>query len=489
MNTLASQLKQKSKSINLERLKKAAKTKLAERTKAAYIAENERTQKERSKEKEKQRLSEQKQLIKWLVPGLLSGWNNEDQIQYKPCSDDERRTAKKYLGYIYSNDSLKRLNRELEKLEINIRVFQNRIANLSGYAENRLPSLVFDFESLLVSYSSQDFLFSNLWRKDFERKALQFEKSALASFTVKTNNERASALNEIAMIDFDSDILQVKKLSKTLRPRIDTFLSRYQSLVSSPASFFILLPRGDKFSGLSYIELTARREYQLAVAKYVLNEMKIHYEIFPPDVIGKFIAAFRVASGEDLFSALLQHITDPELESKFTGYIRLMDANRNNHKKTRLPSIEGKDVNDILNLIFTSVEKIYSSLSVLKIEDLEINYGQVCYSPSVRIDDLFETFLFPEIDRLEYDIQWFRSSAGQKFKSEFTKYLNELAEAGKYSVKLKIFSEDDQLLIEFPSGKEIVCDVDWNSFEHLMNLLEFEITETTSTGVVKLKWA
>ena len=44
------------------------------------------------------------------------------------------------------------------------------------------------------------------------------------------------------------------------------------------------------------------------------------------------------------------------------------------------------------------------------------------------------------------------------------------------------------MLIELPSGKEIPCDMEWDSFEQLMNLLELEITETTSSGIVKLKW-
>ena len=44
------------------------------------------------------------------------------------------------------------------------------------------------------------------------------------------------------------------------------------------------------------------------------------------------------------------------------------------------------------------------------------------------------------------------------------------------------------MLIELPSGKGIPCDMEWDSFEHLMNLLELEITETTSSGIVKLKW-
>lgn len=97
--TLASQLKQKSKSINLDRLKNAAKAKQAEREKAARIAEVELARKARAKEKENQRRAEGKRLIYWLVPGLLSAWNQEDIIYYSPGSDEERASARKFLGY------------------------------------------------------------------------------------------------------------------------------------------------------------------------------------------------------------------------------------------------------------------------------------------------------------------------------------------------------------------------------------------------------
>jgi hypothetical protein len=110
------------------------------------------------------------------------------------------------------------------------------------------------------------------------------------------------------------------------------------------------------------------------------------------------------------------------------------------------------------------------------------------YCPFVKIDDLFETSLYPKVDRLAYDIQWLRSAAGQKFKNEFIKYLDELANDGKYMAKMKIFSENDALLIELPSGKEIFCDMEWDSFEWLIKLLEFDIVETSLNGTVKLTW-
>ena len=128
------------------------------------------------------------------------------------------------------------------------------------------------------------------------------------------------------------------------------------------------------------------------------------------------------------------------------------------------------------------------SLKNLGVENLKGNHGRVSFNPVIWIDELSETSLYPEVDRLAYDIQWLRSTSGQKFKKEFTRYLNELAGDGKYTAKMKIFSENDGMLIELPSGKEIPCDMEWDSFEQLMNLLEFEITETTSSGIVKLKW-
>ena len=89
---------------------------------------------------------------------------------------------------------------------------------------------------------------------------------------------------------------------------------------------------------------------------------------------------------------------------------------------------------------------------------------------------------------MAYDIQWLSSNAGKKFKKEFTKYLDELAGFGKITAKFKVFSVNDGLLIELPSGKEIPCDIEWDSFEKLLAFLEFEIIETTSSGIVRIKW-
>lgn len=486
--TLASQLKQKSKSINLDRLKNAAKAKQAEREKAARMAENELARKVRAKEIEKKRQAEQKRLIRWLVPGLLSAWNREDHIPFSPRTDEERTTAKKYLGFRPSYGDEISLNNELNTLEIEIKVLQNRLSNLRTYAEIRVPSIAFDLNTLIESFKTEDYLFSREWRDNFRRESLQFEKSALSNYASKVKDAAVRAKRDVAHIHEDRDVLEVQRLAETLRPRIDTFHSQYHALMSSPSSFFRIRSVGDEFEGVNYVELTTRREYQLAVARHVLREMNIHCIISPPDVIGKFMAAFRVASGDDLIGALLEHITDHELVNKFVSYSQLLDGKPKNLKGIQLPAIDGDSVASLLHSTFASIERVNKILKTLVVEDLAITQGYVRYSHSINIDDLSETSKYPEVDRLAYDIQWLKSSSGQKFKKEFTKYLDELASDGKYSAKLKIFSEDDGMLIELPSGKGIPCDMEWDSFEHLMNLLELEITETTSSGIVKLKW-
>jgi hypothetical protein len=78
--------------------------------------------------------------------------------------------------------------------------------------------------------------------------------------------------------------------------------------------------------------------------------------------------------------------------------------------------------------------------------------------------------------------------SGKRFKKEFTKYLDEIADLGKLSAKFKVVSVNAGLVIELPSGKEILCDMVWDSFEKLLKFLGLEITGTTSTGIVKIKW-
>lgn len=176
------------------------------------------------------------------------------------------------------------------------------------------------------------------------------------------------------------------------------------------------------------------------------------------------------------------------LVDKFDEYRRLLNSNPNKPTEIHASLFDGQDVLEIVDSIFFTVEKLNRSLKNLGVQYLKVDHGRVNFNPVVRIDELSETSFYPQVDRLAYDIQWLRSSSGQKFKKEFTRYLSELAEDGKYSAKMKIFSEDDGMLIELPSGKEIPCDMEWDSFEQLMNLLELEITETTASGVVKLKW-
>lgn len=491
--TLASQLKQKSRSINLDRLKNAAKAKQEEREKAARLAEIELARKVRAKEKEKQKQVERKRLIGWLVPGLLSAWNQEDIIFYTPRSDEERASARKYLGYMGNRHDVSDLNEELRNLEIDIRVLQNRLVTFRAYSLTWMPSVAFDLESLLNSFENQEFLFSKVWRTDFRRQVIQFEKSALANYAAKlkssATNEKTEIATKKARIHADEDILQIKKLADTLKPRIDTFRNQYWSLLNSPASIHLIQYDRRASERVNFAELVARRDYQLAVARYVLHEMKIYCHISSPDAIGKHMAAFGVAAGEELYDALEKHITDPELVERFDEYRSLLNSNTNKRTEIQPSLLEGQDVSEIVDSIFSTVDRLNRYLKNLGTQYLKVNHGQVGFNPAIRIDELSETSLYPEVDRLAYDIQWLRSSSGQKFKKEFTRYLNELAGDGKYSAKMKIFSEDDGMLIELPSGKEIPCDMEWHSFEQLMNLLELEITETTSSGVVKLKWS
>lgn len=490
--TFASQLKQRSNFINQDRLKNAAKAKQAEREKAARLAEAELARKVRAKEKEKQRQVEQKRLISWLAPGLLSAWNQEDLIFYTLRSNEERASARKYLGYNGNLHDVSDLNEQLRFLEINIRVLQNRLANLLVYSETRMPSVVFDVVDLLSSFENEELLFSKVWRGNFRRETIYFERSAFANYATKLKNKAANLKLETnakkARIHVDEDILQIKQLADTLKPRIDTFRSQYWSLLNSPASIHLVQYDRSALEKVNFTELVARRDYQLAVARHVLHEMKIYCYISMPDAIGKHMAAFGVAAGEELFNAIDKHITDPGLVEKFDDYKKILDSTKNKSVESQSSSLVGQDVSEIVDSIFSTVEKLTRLLKTIGTQYLTVNHGQVSFNPVVRIDELSETSLYPAVDRLAYDIQWLRSSSGQKFKKEFTRHLSELAGDGKYTAKLKIYSEDDGMLIELPSGKEIPCDMEWDSFEQLMNLLELEITETTSSGVVKLKW-
>ena len=493
--TLASQLKQKSRSINQDRLKSAANARKIEREKekkakkaaqeraqrlaesAARRAEIEIARIVRKKERERKQHEERKRLISWLTPGLLSAWNKEDYIFYHPRSDQESSTAKKFLGYTSRHDDILNLTQELSLLEIETKFLQNHISHLQNHADISLPFISFDINSLLLDFDAKEKFFNRKWRSDLRKSLIRLENSALSN-----------ALKVISYINEDRDIFEIKRLADTLRPRIDTFHSQYQSLMSSPSSYFRIQPVASKFESTNYAELTTQREYQLAVARYVLREMNIYCSISSPDIIGKFMAAFRIASGDEFFSALLDHITDPELVNRITGYSELWGNKSNGFSGEQLLSQNWKSIAKLLDSSYASLNRVSKTLTALADKNLIVTQGQVSCSASVQIDHLFETKLSPEVDRLAYDIQWLRSPAGQKFKKQFTEYLNELASDGKYTAKIKVFSENDELLIELPSGKEIACDMDWSSFERLMKLLELQITETTSSGIVKLKW-
>jgi hypothetical protein len=242
------------------------------------------------------------------------------------------------------------------------------------------------------------------------------------------------------------------------------------------------------FEGVNYVDLVARRDYKLAVARHVLLDMNIHCRITYPDIIGKFMAAFAIAAGEELFKALDEHITHTELIEKVEDYKQIMNSTSINQSEVQLSDLDGLSVARLVSTVFSSLEKVEKILKTFDVENLKIKHGQVDHIFSIRIDNLSATNQYPNIDRLAYDIQWLSSIAGQKFKKQFTKYLEDLANIGKFTAKFKVFSVNDELLIELPSGKEFSCDMTWNSFSSLLKLLEFEITEVTTTGIVKLKW-
>jgi hypothetical protein len=217
--------------------------------------------------------------------------------------------------------------------------------------------------------------------------------------------------------------------------------------------------------------------------------MNIHYQITYPDEGGKFMSAFAIAAGGDLYESLENHISDPELIDRFLEYKQTLNEDSKNPSNFLFTALAGEDVSRIIDRIYICADNLNKTFKKLDCQYLVFNNGQYAYRPFVKIDDLAETSLYPEVDRLAYDIQWLRSTAGQKFKKEFINYLDELAGDGKYMAKMKIFVENDALLIELPTGKEILCDMEWDSFEQLVNFLELEIAETALNGTVKLTWS
>jgi hypothetical protein len=262
----------------------------------------------------------------------------------------------------------------------------------------------------------------------------------------------------------------------------------YNSLVISPESFFRARPDVHEFIGVNYVDLIRRRDYQYAVARHVLNEMNIRSIVSYPDIIGKSMAAFRVASGENLFDALCNHITDNALLEKFNKFTQLENLDLSQKNKISKASLGGKKVEILARSLFRSAENLGKILKQIDVENLQVVSGHFGYEPSVRILDLVATNTHPKVDRLAYNIQWLSSTAGKKFRREFVKYLDELADAGKLTAKFKVLSINNGLQIEISSRKKILCDIDWYSFEKILKYLDFQITETTSTGFVKIKW-
>ena len=497
--TLASQLKKKSLSINLDRLKIAEKAKEAERIKAEQLAEKaarleaiEIARKERERNEEKRRQAEKKRLIKWLAPGLLSAWNKEDFIYYNPCSDEELTTARKFLNLRFNYIDIANLNNNLTTLHKDIIVLKNRFATLQTYAQIKAPLISFEIESALQNFKNQELFFNKVWRSNFQREAIKFENSAHANYSAKLrasvkNQQKELEINKLKISE-DRDMQEIMNLAETLSPRIETFRNRYWSLLNSPTSVYLINYDGALSEGVNFTELVASRHYKLAVARFVLREMNIFYRITHPDEGGKFMSAFAIAGGANIYDSFEKHISDPELTERFSEYQRILDGSSKSQNRSIFTELTGENVSRIIDRIYASINNLNKKFNISNSQYLQFNNGQYMHCPFVKIDDLSETSLYPEVDRLGYDIQWLRSTAGQKFKLEFTKYLDELAGDGKYTAKMKIFSEDDALLIELPSGRDIFCDMEWDSFENLINFLELEITATTSNGTVKLTW-
>jgi hypothetical protein len=493
--TLASQLKQKAIAVNSDRMNKAAKARQIKRKKEARQVEVEIARTIREKEKEKKRKIEKRLLISWLSSGLQLAWEGQDRIFYSPKSDAERILAKKYLGYTSAHPHVQRLNKEFDGFVSCAITLQNRLENLKPYAGFSSPPFKFDATSLINSYKQKNLLFSAFWREQFRRQLIQFEKVANSNFLAKVKEESKRAKSEadrvrreIAEIPFDRDIVEVTRLADELRPNIKAFRSQHNHYVTTPESFFKARGGVFEFRGIGYVELINRRDFQFAVARHVLNEMNIHYFTSQPDSIGKSMAAFRVAAGEDLFDALLNHVTDRGLLKKINVYNQLLNSNLVQKNNLRFVAIEGKKVDVLVSSFFGCIERIGKVLKLIDVDNLKHISSQFGYTPSVKISELFATTIHPDVDRLAYDIQWLGSVSGKRFKKEFTKYLDEIADLGKLSAKFKVFSVNDGLIIELPSGKEILCDMVWDSFEKLLEFLGLEITETTSTGIVKIKW-
>lgn len=493
--TLASQLKQKAIAVKAEQLTKAAKAMQIKREKEARQAKIEIARAIREKEKEKKRKVENQLLMRWLSSGLQLAWEGNDRIYYTPKSEAERISAKKFLGYTSNHSHVQRLNKEFDSFVNCAVALQNRLENLQPYAGFSMPSFEFDACGLLNCYKQQNLLFSPFWREQFRRQLIELEKAANSNFleqikeeSKRRKSEADKVRREIAEIPFDRDIVEITSLADELRTNIEAFHSQYSSYLSAPESFFRARGGVFEFQGVSYVDLIQRRDYQFAVARHVLNELKIYCIISQPDAIGKSMAAFRVANGEDLFDALLNHVTDRALLNKFNAYKQLLNSNVDQKDNARFVPIEGKKVGYLVSSFFDCIDKIGNVLKLIDVENLKYISNQFGFTPSVKITELFATTIYPDVDRLAYDIQWLSSVSGKRFKKEFTKYLGEIAGFGKLSAKFKVFSVNDGLVIVLPSGKEILCDMVWNSFEKLLKFLELEIAETTSTGMVKIKW-
>jgi len=428
---------------------------------------------------------EKKRLINWLIPGLFAAWNKENTIPYNPKTDSEKATASKYLGYRDTCLDVSSLNESLRQLEIDIRVLQNRFVTLESHSEARSPSIVYDAKSLLDSFKKQEFLFSKSWRSNFRLEAIRFEKLAFAMFA---DNQHAKFSEQKTLYENDQDLQQILRLAEKLKLSLNDFTKEYWSLLNSPSSVNLINYQSEELKSLSFPDLVGRKEFKLIVAKHVLTEMGIMWGITRPNANGKFLAAIRIASGDKISDSLDKYITEPKLLDKFDGFKGYLNSVENANIKARSPLQDIYDVSDLVNSIFSTLDKLSKALKSTDVQYLNLQYGQLICKSVIDIDALSETSLYPEVDRLAYDIQWLKSRPGQKFKNEFNRSLEVAAGMGKYSLMLKLHSKNDCLIFEFPSGNQILCDLVWSSFLHLMKQLDLEISDATSSGIVRLKW-
>jgi hypothetical protein len=481
--SFALDLKKKSESANLALLKK----KQAEQQKAEALERKRHEQKLRAAE-EKRRLEIDQRILKELVSAsLLAAWNGEHIFLYQPRTPQEVTVAKCYLGYKALTPSLSKLQDAISKLDIQIKVFQNRIDRLKQQYSKNAPVLPFVIDDCISIYSVNRYIFNDRWRKEFKDKTLVYEKAVIDLSTDQEKN-RVKKLKSLKLqIQEDSDLHQIKNLANELRPLIHQFQRRYSELMSSPRFIPLVTQDQKMFDYLDFSDLITRREYQLRVARYVLNELNVWSHVSSPDAIGKHMAAFRIAAGEDLFDSIFEHVTDHDLVDKFTTYQQFLEKPQSQQQAAIL-RFEDEKLSAILNSLYASASKVQDILLGMDSSLLQLANGQVLRAPSLKVEELKPIKNFLSYNKLVDDVKWLYSNSGRRFRKAFTGYLQSVAEQGKYMAKLKIFEVDGVLLFETAEAKELKCPMNWEQFETLLGLLGLVIADATSSGLVKLKW-